>query len=222
MRNFFTEKAETWTESSGQLHIYALPNAELNRTLTPYAAALGGLSGVAVQPLEFFHFTVQRLPFMLDEVRAVTPHLVGSMRQQLRALKPFILDIGYPVITDDSVIVRGGDSEEWRKLTRQLRRAIQTVLGDAGLHYAPPTLGPHLTVAYGVGPSDDTEIARRLNSVRTATTRGAESVPHLDRAQGSAALARVRIDSVDLVSVHVHPGAGVYTFDTIAEIAFGH
>lgn len=207
METFFTPATEPWTEPSGQLHLYVLPDRRTADALEPYRQALVGGPGVAVQPREYLHFTVQRLPHMLRQVRAQVPSLVAAMRQELHSLPSFELHLRQPEILPDSVVVRAAAEEGWRALTERLRAACVRVLGASALTFDPPAIGTHLTLAYGIGHGDDAALAARLGAAAQ---------------QSEEVLATLRVDSAILVAVHVDPSAGIYAFDHLAEISFGH
>lgn len=207
MRDFFATSPEPWSNPDGQLHIYALPEPDLAERIAPYCQVLAADRSVALQPTGSLHMTVQRLAFPGQcEQADATPRLVAALRARTKDADPLRFHLGEPDVTEDSVILRGREVDEFDRLTSRVREAVEEVLGPLELHFDPPAEGPHVTVAYGVAAGDSSRLARALGNVTAQMPGGTFDY-------------RMDVGALSVVAVHQDPVRGVYTFDVIAEAA---
>lgn len=197
MKPIFDRVDAKWRRLEGALHFYALPAAndsavkEFDRSVRP----LRSFPGLAVQPREFLHLTLQRLDAYADEIDAATwEALADGVASCLAGIGPFEIDFAPPAVHETAVECVSGGSHGWSAVLAALRAAV----AEAGLGRAltdPPT-GPHYSLAYSTQPTDSAAVARQLVDPGAPTS--------------------IRITSVHLVAV-TQRADGVFAFVPLRE-----
>lgn len=205
MKNFFDEHAAPWEDASGQLHIYALPSESFCANIEPWRESLCDISGLAQQPCEYLHLTVQRLPYMLNDKRSEIDSLIRAIQSEFDEIDSIDLQFATPTILDNSVVLRAEQTSSWETFTDAVRKGIAKVFGEDGLFYEPPALGAHVTLAYGTEECDDDTIAMKM-------TQASMKVRHEEE------FLKINLSSIVLVTVHVDVESGVYSFEKLGEI----
>ena len=160
--DFFATTADDWTDPTGQLHAYLVPDAATRERLARAVAAVAGLGYLAPQPVDGLHATVQRFPFLIGELgEAALARLRESAAASAAGLPPVRLGFGEVVPTVNSVLVLATPDDQWAAVVNLARTTAAAALGDAALHYQPP-FGPHITIAYATGDGDDDEVLAAL------------------------------------------------------------
>lgn len=203
--DFFATTVDDWTDPSGQLHAYLVPNADGLARLAPAVAAVSGLAYLAPQPIEALHATILRFPFLVSELDDDALARLADAASRLGAvLPPVELTFDEPAPVVNSVLTRATPGPPWTELIRVVRGAAVQAFGEKAGHYDPP-FGPHITVAYATGPGEDEEIAAALAADPAA----------------SAPIGPLVFPSIAWCAVHQNRAAGTYTFETLVTTPLG-
>lgn len=209
MDNFFSKAQENWTNPSGQLHLYLLPDDGFSVLSEPYLQIARESEICAQQPKNSLHATVQRLPFFAndEQIRSKIPLFGQELRRYFTGWQAPDLLFGLPEVTDDSLLCYSEPTDKWREYTRGVRSCAVSVFGGHAGHF-PPVPRAHLTLAYGVAQAPSDALKERV------AAQNKEERKH----RGSfAPFYAMKIDHVALVTVYQRPEEGIYLFDTIAE-----
>ncbi|MGB6073883.1 MAG: 2'-5' RNA ligase family protein [Rhodococcus sp. (in: high G+C Gram-positive bacteria)] len=205
MKSLFDLPMTAWPHERNSLHVYALPQID-SSVLVPIQDAIRSTGVCSVQPTEFLHATVTRIPAFLDTVPADTVlTLRGLLDDATAALEPFTVDMTGPHIFEHSVGYEGNRSPQWDSLVRSVRAGATTVLGDPAMPPAPHA--PHISLGYGTADVDSEPLTAEL--ARLGARRGRQQS------------VRMHVAEVQLLSVHQDSAAGIYTWDTICTAHFG-
>lgn len=201
MRRFFDRPDTHWPSLCGALHFYALPPAggTLLAAHDRVGRALGAHPGLAVQPAEYVHMTLQRLDAYRNQLDESWARAERHLAEVLARSAPFRVTFAAPAPHGEAVEAIGEPNPDWERLVGVLRGAL-TASGLGGL-LTPAPYGPHYTSAYCVADTDDQDVVRTLAGVGEPT----EFV----------------VDEVALVAVDQHPDEGVFTFETLQRWSLG-
>ncbi len=202
MERFFDRPDTHWRRLSGALHFYAMPPAggELLEVHHRVGEALGGFPGLAVQPDEYVHMTLQRLDAYADEVDAdAWAAFEARLGDLLATREPFTVEYAPAAPHGQAIEAIGRLTLAWRELVDDLRITL-TASGFEGL-LTPAPYGPHYSHAYCTSTTDDDAVREALRDAGTPT--------------------RMTVDKVALVAVHQHPETGIFAFDTLAVWGLG-
>lgn len=189
----------TWPWLRGALHVYALPDPALQAALTPFHAAIRAVPFCAVQPPEFLHATVTRLPwFLADPEIPPIETVTAALTDAIAGMAPFTIELGGPVITEYGVVVDGPAAPAWDALVDGVR-GVATAL-DPGRALPSRPYGPHVSVGYGIDDGDGEQLRAPLAAVAVGGPL------------------RLRVAQVHLLSVHQEPDAGMFTWDHVAVV----
>lgn len=203
MRNFFGHGITDWTRLRDSLHVYVLADEALRTAVAGYQAAIETYPDCAVQPPDYLHATVQRLPwFCTDLSTDDVARLTAALADRLGPVAPFTVELDRPVVNDGGVNVHTSRSASWDVLVDTVREAAVAVLGSEPPLGRPP-FGPHVSLGYAIGDGDNTVLQSAL-----------------DRMAGPGPLL-LRVEEVHLLSVHQHPDAGTFTWDAISTAQLG-
>lgn len=196
MQNFFRHEIVTsWAQPRDSLHVYALPDPALRAALAPFQRVVAGFPACGVQPPEFLHATVSRLPaFRTDLSAAQLEALSAAITAAVRTIAPFTVELARPEADENSASVGGVAGPPWQALVDGVRAAATEVL-DGELPQPPHR--PHVSLGYGVGDGSTAQLRRLLDAVP-------DPGPLL-----------LHVDAVHLLAVHQNPDAGTFTWDPI-------
>lgn len=196
--DFFATTADDWTDPTGQLHAYLVPDAATRERLARAVAAVAHLGYLAPQPIDGLHATVQRFPFLIGELdEATLTQLQESAAASAAGLSPVRLGFGEVVPTVNSVLTLATPDDQWAAVVDLARTAAAAALGDAALHYQPP-FGPHITIAYATGEGADSDVVAALADAG---------------ADGPAG--EIVFTELAWCAVHQNKAEGTYTFETL-------
>ncbi|WP_415972640.1 2'-5' RNA ligase family protein [Rhodococcus sp. 077-4] len=205
MKSLFDLPMTAWPHERNALHVYALPRID-GSVLTPIQDAIRATGVCSVQPTEFLHATVTRIPAFLDTVRADTVRALRELLDEASAaLAPFTVDMTGPYVSEYSVGYEGSRSQQWDSLVRSVRACAATALGDAAM--PPEPHAPHISLGYGTADSDSEPLIAELAG--------------LDARDDRRRTVRMNISEVRLLAVHQDSTAGIYTWDTISTHQLG-
>jgi 2'-5' RNA ligase len=196
MRRFFDRDDTKWRKLTGALHFYAVPrpDAPLLRDIARASEALSHLPGLAPQPLEYVHATLQRLDAYADEVGAAVLESVGGhLRRRLSTMTPLTVEFDAPRANGHAVEAIGTPTAGWPALVDAIRESARA--GGLGEALTAPPYGPHCTIAYCTAATADADVSAALE--------------HAGRPHG------LLIDRVSLVAVDQRPAEGVFAFATL-------
>ncbi|MDO5683920.1 MAG: 2'-5' RNA ligase family protein [Propionibacteriaceae bacterium] len=191
MRSFF-DHMTPWTQPDGSLHVYALPDDDVQERLDEAAARIDGVPNLPLSPASWRHFTVRRLSQFDDLKHAELSRLAQCLTDELEGLSPVDLTVGGPQLHDVAVAVEGAPNAEWDALVAAVGRAASSFGGEV----LDPPYAPHLSLAYATGDVDSAEVRRRL--------------------EGAPEIGSVRLNTVHLVSVTVRPELGWFDWVELA------
>lgn len=191
MRSFF-DQMTPWAQSDGSLHLYALPDEDVQERLTAAAARIDGVAHLPLVPEAWRHFTVRRLSQFDDLKHAELSRLAQCLTDELDGLSPVELAVAAPEISDVAVACVAPRNPGWDALVEAAGRAAAAFGGEV---LAPPT-SPHLSLAYATGDADSDDVSRRL--------------------EGAPEIGAVRLGSVHLVSVTMRPELGWFDWVELA------
>lgn len=203
MERFFHRPDTHWRRLSGALHFYVNPplDGELIATHHRVGATLERFPGLAVQPGEYVHMTLQRLDAYEDEL---DPEAWAAFERRLgeRLAQRGAFTVEYAPATPNghAVEAMGAPTPAWRELVDDIRDELAAA--GFGEVLTPAPYGPHYTHAYCVADTDD-------DDVRLALREAGE-----DRTG-------MLVDEVALVAVDQHPDDGTFTFDTLTRWPLG-
>lgn len=198
--SFFAGTVDDWSDPTGQLHAYLVPEAQVVASLLDTLGALGKLPFLAIQPPEALHATVLRFPFLIGELPAGRLADLGAAAvRHCSGTGPLHLDFDEPHPTADSVLLRAAATGDWDALVDAARAAAVEALGEEARRYAPPP-APHLTLAYATAEGSDAQIVDALAGDGPPRRLGA-----------------VTFDALAWCAVHQNRDAGTYTFETLFE-----
>lgn len=196
--SFFAGTVDDWSDPSGQLHAYLVPEDVVLEWLQEPVRALEPLSFLATQPRRALHATVLRFPFLIRDLpEDGLARLSAASAQRCLTVGPLLLDFDEPHPTADSVLLRAEPTSAWSRLVDAARAAAVEALGEEARRYAPPP-APHLTLAYATGEGEDSEIVAALDGDRPPRRLGT-----------------VTFDRLVWCAVHQNRTSGTYTFDTL-------
>ncbi|MFT3860439.1 2'-5' RNA ligase family protein [Micropruina sp.] len=196
MHRFFDRPDTRWRSLHGALHFYVLPPAEgsLLATHDRVARALHVHPGLAVQPAEYVHMTLQRLdgyrPEIDDDTWAVADRRIS---EAVSRTPQFCVEYAAPRPNGHAVEAIGSPNPQWQRLVEAIRSAV-TASGLGGM-LTPAPYGPHYTSAYCVADTDDAAVVDSLRGVGHPTD--------------------LVVDDVALVAVDQFPDEGVFTFEVL-------
>lgn len=192
----------TWPWRRGALHVYALPEPALQAALAPFHGALATVPFCAVQPPEFLHATVTRLPwFLADPATPPVATITAAVADVVSRTAPFTVELGRPEITDYGVVVDGPAGPEWDGLVDGVRAVARAMAPDRPLPNRP--YAPHVSLGYGVDDGDGELLRAPLDAIA---------------ADGPF---RMPVGEVHLLSVHQEPERGIFSWDPIAVLPLG-
>ena len=196
MKSLFDLPMTAWPHERNALHVYALPQID-GSVLTPIQDAIRTTGVCSIQPTEFLHATVTRIPAFVHTLPADT---VLALRRLLdeatAALDPFTVDMTGPHVSEHSVGYEGSRSPQWDSLVRSVRDCATTVLDDPAL--PPEPHAPHISLGYGTADADSAPLIAELAGL------------------GHQQPVRMHVTEVRLLAVHQDSTAGIYTWDTIS------
>lgn len=205
MRSLFDLSVTAWPQDHNALHVYALPDFDAAE-LAPIQNAIRDTGVCSVQPTEFLHATVTRIPAFLDTTGTETVHeLQSALDETVGRLEPLSVRLAGPYVSSDSVELAGEASPEWDRLVDSVRACVAAVLGD--IEMPPGPYAPHVSLGYGTRSVDSKPLLAEL--ARLAAGRR----PQLT--------APMHIADVQLLAVHQDAVEGIYTWDTISSHALG-
>ncbi|WEV46994.1 2'-5' RNA ligase family protein [Bifidobacterium sp. ESL0690] len=205
MRRFFDRADTKWRRLDGAIHLYALP--EPHEKVTEKAKmedrALADIAGLAVQPVDYLHMTLQRFDLYRDEISDEQwKQLDEELTSRIGALSAFDVAFNKPQVRQAAIEVVGKDGVEWQKLVDAIRDAFSASgLGDS---LTDQPFGPHYTLAYCSSDTDahtDAKVQKILDEVSVETTM------HVSRAW--------------MVAVNQSPQEGVFRFRKMKEWHLG-
>lgn len=199
VHDFFATTVDDWTDPSGQLHAYLVPDGAGLARLAPAVAAVSHLSYLAPQPIEALHATILRFPHLIRDLDGAA---LARLREAAMALAsevpPVRLGFGEPGPVVNSVLTRAEADEQWEGLIRVVRGAALEALGADAARYGPP-FGPHITIAYATAAGEDAQVAAAL-AADPAT---------------AAPVGTLVFTEIAWCAVHQNRDLGTYTFDTL-------
>lgn len=205
MRRFFDRADTKWRSLNGAIHLYALP--EPHEAVTEKAKmedlALAGIEGLAVQPADYLHMTLQRFDLYRDEISDDQWKQLGEeLTSRIGALRAFDVAFNKPQVRQAAIEVVGKDSVGWQKLVDSIRDAFSASgLGDS---LTDQPFGPHYTLAYCSSDTDtqtDAKVQNILDEVSVETT--------------------MHVNSAWMVAVDQSPQEGVFRFKKMKEWHLG-
>lgn len=199
MKRFFDRLDTHWPREHGALHLYALPEAgdpiiEHMRKEGEALQSRGKWDGVALQPPEYLHMTLQRLDLYRNQLsQEQWSALCVKMSDVAKRHSPFSVDFRVPEVRGEAAEALGSESSEWQKLVDDIRAG----LADAGLgsSLTDPPFGPHYTFAY-CSKDTDSDADKRLQH-----TIDEVCVPQ-----------SMQVKTLYLVAVNQYPEEGVFRF----------
>ncbi|AZA13112.1 hypothetical protein ACFPVT_00100 [Corynebacterium choanae] len=195
MQRFFGTPSTEWDHLDGQLHVYHVPAADspLSRAMADTAAQLAAIDSIAIQPVPYFHATIQLLDWNLHTVsQSQVDTLIDTLHQATATVAALDLTFAAPVIRPYAVETVATVTRQWDQLVTTVRNACTAV--GCVLPAAP--YGAHMSLAYGIAEGPDSAIDQ-------AMTPSGFPVSHT-------------IDDLHLVSVTQNRAAGVFEFDQLA------
>ncbi len=206
MRSLFNLPVTDWPQDHNALHVYALPDFDAT-ILAPIQNAIRDTGVCSVQPTEFLHATVTRIPAFLDTTAIETlRELQSALDETAGNLAPFDIPLTGPYVSPDSVELAGERSLEWDRLVDSVRACVAGVLG--GVEMPPGPHAPHVSLGYGTRDVDSKPLIAEL--ARLAAGREPQlTVP-------------MHIADVQLLAVHQDAIAGIYTWDMISTHVLGN
>ncbi|WP_073459140.1 2'-5' RNA ligase family protein [Pseudonocardia thermophila] len=191
-----------WPWLRGALHVYALPGQALREALVPFHEPIRQVPFCAVQPAEWFHATVTRLPwFLADPTIPPVADITAAVARAVATLPPFTLQLDGPRVTEYAVTVDAPASPEWTALVTAIRAAAAEL--DPGRELPIPPYAPHISVGYGIADGDD-EVLREPLAAMTGT--GPFPLP---------------VNEVHLLAVQQDPQRGIFCWEPIAALPLG-
>ncbi|MCD4557573.1 hypothetical protein [Schaalia sp. lx-100] len=208
MRSFFETTEEDWTHPAGQLHFYLTPREDFAALVHPYEEALEASELVALQPSQALHATAQRLPFFADSPQAERiDEYIAALHAAFCEWDAPAITFTAPIVTEDSVLCPSDNLDIWGRYTSRIRQCLTEVFGPEGTHFGPVPR-PHITLAYGIGSGDSTELEKTLRNI---TAHEGLSTQNTFYSQP--------LDHLDIVTVHQKISEGTYLFDTLNRVA---
>src|SRR5699024_9727818 len=113
--------------------------------------------GLGLVPPAWLHATVQMLLTSLDELDAdQLADLVAALRRRLAAIPPQELTYGPPQVSAHAIElwIDPAADQPWRWRVESVRAAVCEVLGAEARPLLGPSVTPHTSIAYGIGPGD--------------------------------------------------------------------
>jgi 2'-5' RNA ligase len=202
---FQTVPAARWPRPNGRLHVYLLPDGATADYAEGYqqAVAAAGVAGLAFQPREWLHMTVQMLDRYIDDL---TQEQLGALSSELRArlagVAPFDLSVGPALVSSTSITLDATPDEPWRQLCQAVRAAAVASIGEDAVAPQSGHGRPHVTLAYATEHVDADKLYGPLNHHR-------------------AGRVTLRAGHAPLLAVHQDLARGVFTWDTIDTIPLG-
>lgn len=195
MRRFFEREDTRWSRDDGALHVYIVPGVgALPQGVVCTHAALAQLPGLTVQPPEFLHCTVQRFDAHIEVLReAWWQEFRRAVKSGVKEMEPFRLHFAAPTAEAEAVEAVGVPNREWQQLLSCVRGAAAE--SGVGKALTEPPYGPHYTLAYCTGETDDREINSVLDKVGEPSS--------------------IEVDTISLVSVTQRPDVGIFEFETL-------
>lgn len=196
MKPFFNRPDTKWRNLRGALHFYVLPKEDSN-VLDVYehtVQALSGFPGLAVQPAQYVHMTLQRLDAYANEFTAAQwDAWHESLTSLFAQVEPFTVDISAAEPKGHAVEAIGTTVPSWHKIIAGIRESL--IDHQLGHFLTEPPFGPHYTVAYCTTTTDDEAVKEALAPVSSDT--------------------QFAVEKVSLVAVEQRPDDGIFTFDRL-------
>lgn len=203
MESVFAPLERGWDQLRDSLHVYALPrlNPEL---IAAYHTAIERSKVCAVQPAQFLHATITRLPAHRNTVTADRlESLSASLDRTALKTRPFTITLGRPEIWTTAVACLGEETPDWKTLLDEVRQAARGCFN--GLPLPPAPSAPHVSLGYGTHPTDDAPLVHELEMLADSTAWRPELI----------------VDTIHLLSVHANPAQGTFTWDVMSVHPFG-
>ncbi|MDQ0615179.1 hypothetical protein QF046_002820 [Microbacterium sp. W4I4] len=156
--------------------------------------ALRTTPGIAVQPLEYVHLTVQRLESYADEFSDTDfAYALTRIGEALTRTPAFELSFAPAAVRERAIEATSAESAGWGELVR----VIRDVSRASGLadEVPSPQHAPHYSLAYCVSETSDGSADKVLSEMARSTT--------------------CSVKEVSLVAVDQRPDLGIFTFETI-------
>ena len=204
MKSFF--ESWTWPRPRGRLHVYALANPAVAAMADAYHGVLadGGVTGLARQPDEFLHVTIEQVQRYTEDLTGdQLTTLISTLGKHIAAVPAFDLTVGPALVYTHAITLDAVPDEPWQQLRRAVRDAATEAFGADALRPMDSPGAPHITISYATA---DIDVESHLHAFYG----------------GRFGRATLPVNEVLLLAVDQDPVAGVYSWpDPIAAFPLG-
>ncbi|MEV0385011.1 2'-5' RNA ligase family protein [Nonomuraea sp. NPDC050643] len=165
----FIQDNVVWPEGITKMHVYLVPDLELNKELAALVqdcrAVIGRFPGIGIVPDAWLKATLQLVTGVTgpelgaEEREALGAALAGTLAE----IEPFTLSVG-PALAGATGVALDLDQDlpgqALHECYERVRAAIVSVLGDGSVEYS--ALPPHLTLGYGLDSFDSGPVQEAL------------------------------------------------------------
>ncbi|MET7339487.1 2'-5' RNA ligase family protein [Nonomuraea sp. NPDC005650] len=165
----FIQGNAVWPEGITKLHVYLVPDLELNKELAALVqdcrAVIGRFPGVQIVPDAWLKATLQLITGVTGaEIGAQEREALGeALAAALAEVEPFTLSVG-PALAGATGVALDLDQDlpgqRLHECYERVRAAVVSVLGTGSVEYS--ALPPHLTLGYGLESFDSGPVQEAL------------------------------------------------------------